>query len=92
MTPLTSRAETLRTALESDDFPSIEAAVRGYLACFQSGPRSLVEVAQARDLFDWGAQTATARKARLADQLARITTVSTGYRFPRSSNTWHLDI
>lgn len=92
MTPPSLQAEAFRTAVEADDFTAIDAAVPIYLEWFRSRDRTLAEVAQARDLFDWVAQAAIARRAHLADELARLTTFFAGYRPPRRSNTWHLDV
>lgn len=85
------RAEIFRLALGDDDLSSAEAAMREYVACFRSKPRTLVEVAQAQDTIEAGLQIVVARKAALAAELARITTVSSVYSAPRISNTWRLD-
>ncbi len=87
----TSYEDSLRFAVEADDLRSVDGALRQYLAWFRSERRSLAEVAQARDLFQWAAQIATTRRGYLARDLARLTTVSTGYRGPRAISTWHID-
>ena len=87
-----SRARTLGSAIESDDVPTVEAAIQDYVAWFHSGERTLAEVAHARDLFTSSAQTVHARKRRIADELGRLTTISGGYRSPRISSTWNVNL
>jgi hypothetical protein len=93
MTPpgFNSREETFRSAVEADDLSSVSAALQDYLAWFGSEPRSLAEVAAARELMQSCAETAASRRSNLALQLARLSTVSAGYGALRISNTWRLD-
>jgi len=86
-----SRAQSLLTAVEADDLSSVPAVLDAYLAWFRSERRSLTEVAQARDLVESCLQIAVGRRAYVAAQLARLTTVSGGYGPQRVSNTWRLD-
>jgi len=88
---LHSRAEILRSAIDGDDTVSAEAALQEYVACFRSEARTLVEVAQARGAIEAALQIAAARRAAIASELARLTTVASVYKAPRMSNTWQLD-
>jgi hypothetical protein len=86
-----SRAQSLLTAFEADDFSSVPAVLDDYLAWFRSERRSLTEVAQARDVIESCMQIALGRRAHVAAQLGRLMTVSGGYGPHRLSNTWRLD-
>jgi hypothetical protein len=89
--PITPHAETFRLAVESGDCSRAEAVLREYVAWFRSGPRTLQEIEAARNLFEWGVQAATSRKAHLAEELMFLTRVFDGYVPPRRSHTWRLD-
>jgi hypothetical protein len=85
------REDAVRSAVEAGDFACADAAMREYLAWFGSEPRTLAQVAAARNLMRSSLDSAVARRANLAAQLRRVTTVSTGYSVPRVSTTWRLD-
>jgi len=85
------REDQLRAAVEQEDFGSAQRALEDYLAWFRSAPRDLPEVSEARNLMVWAVEAATSRKARIAQELGRLTTFFKGYGRPRISHTWHVD-
>ena len=86
-----SREESFRSAVEADELSAVSEALQDYLAWFGSEPRSLAEVAAARELMQSCLETAASRRSNLELQLARLSTVSAGYCALRTSNTWRLD-
>lgn len=83
-------ADALRRAIEADDFSFAQAAIGNYFTWFHSAQRSLAEVAEAKQLYTWGMEAAGARKARLADSLARAINVFSRYRPAPVRHTWHV--
>jgi len=83
-----SRAESLRLAVESGDFSAADAALGNYLTWFQSAPRNLAEVAEARDLLDWAVEVAKSRKADISQELGRVTAFFAAYGPRRISHSW----
>ena len=90
-TDLVTRAKTFRSAMEADDVPAAETALEEYVACFRSEARTLAEVAEARERIEAGLRLALSRRAAIAAELGRLTTVSSGYVGRRISNTWRLE-
>jgi len=84
-------AKVFRAAVEANDYSLAEAAMHNYITWFRSAPRTLAEVAHAKNLFTWGAEAAMARKARLAGELARVTRFFGGYRPSATSHTWYVE-
>jgi len=63
---LNCREETLRSAIESDDFSPANSALQAYLAWFGSEARTCADVLAARDLLQSCLEAAWARRARIA--------------------------
>ena len=90
-TPLLSRQEAFRAAVQAGDFAQAEAALQEYIAWLESAGRTPEEVSDARDLLAWGVGAIKARAAQLAEELTRITKVMDGYSPARRTHTWRLD-
>jgi hypothetical protein len=88
---VSSRQETFRAAVLAGDFAQAEAALREYIAWFESAGRTPEEAACARDLFAWGVGVIKMRAAQLAKELTRTTKVMDGYVPGRRTHTWQLD-
>jgi hypothetical protein len=93
MTPtgLAHHAGLFQAAIQAHDFQQAQTALYAYVECFQSRARQLPEVEAARDLLQWGVQTAKAHKAQMAEEFMLLKRVVDAYGSPRRSNTWRLD-
>ncbi len=85
-----SRVESLRLAVECDDFSSASVALRNYLTWFQAEPRNVAEVGEARDLLVWAVEVANARKADISLELGRMSAIFAAYNPRRMSQTWKI--
>jgi hypothetical protein len=84
-------AAGLLAALESDDYPRVQAAIQEYLVWFRSAPRTLEEVDDARQLFESGVEAAKDHRLQIVEKLHRLTRVFDNYVPPRNPHVWHLD-
>jgi hypothetical protein len=92
--PVPAHVEAFRSAIEVDDYARAEAAIQEHAVWLQAGPRTLEEIEQARNLFQWGIQVARARKAHVAeelDELVRLKKVIDGYAPRTAAHVWHID-
>jgi hypothetical protein len=88
---LTNRAELFRAAIQAHDIVRAGHALKEYVACFQSAPRTVQEVEQARDLFEWGVRLTRTQEARMSEELMLLKSVFDAYRPPRRFHTWRIE-
>lgn len=91
MASMNTHEQSLRSAIEAGELDRTEAALKAYIAWFQSGPRAPDEVESARELLAWAIRAVKAQSARAAEELARLTKVADGYARGRRSHTWQLE-
>jgi hypothetical protein len=84
-------ADAFRAAVISKDIAAIDAALADYLAWFRSSRRDLAEVATARDLMEWGLQSAAEHRTVIANEIARLQTLSAAYYPHQADNTWGVE-
>lgn len=81
---------TFRTALEAQDFPRAEAALKDYITWLRSEPRTAEEIKSAMNLFEWGIGAASERKVQIAEELMRLKSFFEAYLPGRCTETWHI--
>jgi hypothetical protein len=88
---LAQHANQFRSAVEAGEFSLAQTALREYVACFRSCPRTLLEVESARNLLQWGIRITKSHKAQIAEELMLLKRVFDAYKPAGRVHTWRID-
>lgn len=85
-----THSETFLAAIEANDFRLAGCALHAYICWFQSAPRTLAEIAAAKDVIASGMRLTAHRKSRFTEDLMLLTRLAAAYCPVKTTHTWRV--